>query len=128
MEEDNELSLYITEPVIKVEGSNVDLNNFWWKNLNRYPKLAHLALDVMSARATSVLCGQLFANAGLVVNKRRSLLSTESVQAVLCLKSWKKKPVEDVNSVALSYSSDGPVLMVEGENQDSMCKDFELWV
>ncbi|KAL0219599.1 hypothetical protein P9112_005252 [Eukaryota sp. TZLM1-RC] len=54
MEEVNELSLYITEPVIKDEGSNVDLVDFWWKNLNRYPMLARLALDVMTAQATSV--------------------------------------------------------------------------
>ncbi|KAL0211057.1 hypothetical protein P9112_009355 [Eukaryota sp. TZLM1-RC] len=93
---------------------------------NRYPKLAHLALDVMTAQATSVPCEQLFA--GLVVNKKRSLLFAESVQAVLCLESWRKKAVECVIAVALSYSSDEPVLVVEEENQDNMCEDFELWI
>ncbi|KAL0219604.1 hypothetical protein P9112_005257 [Eukaryota sp. TZLM1-RC] len=104
------------------EGFNVDLVDFWWKNLNRYPMLARLALDVMTAQATSVPCEQLFAESGLVVNKKRTLLSAESVQAVLCSESWRKKAVGGVNDVALSYSSVEPVVVVEEENQDGMSR------
>ncbi|KAL0225210.1 hypothetical protein RCL1_003122 [Eukaryota sp. TZLM3-RCL] len=75
---------------------NIDLVEFWMKNSIRFPTVAKFALDVLTAQATSVPSEQLFSKGGLVVNKRRSLLSPDTVQAVLCLESWKRKNISGI--------------------------------
>ncbi|KAL0249233.1 hypothetical protein GEMRC1_004466 [Eukaryota sp. GEM-RC1] len=113
-----ELEIYLAEGVVRLDSFNLDLIKYWQKNVTRFPVMAKFALDTLTAQATSVPCEQLFFKAGLVVNKRRSMLSPDSVQAVLCLSSWRRKCVcvkEDENS----SSSE----LIESESED----DQELW-
>jgi len=83
--------------------SNIEINRYlaslkvdkdddpliWW-NLNEktYPILAILARNYFAIPASSVPCEQLFSIAGNTVTKNRNSLVPETVQALLCLKSW----------------------------------------
>lgn len=61
----------------------------WWKlNENRYPKLALLAKTVLCIPASSVPCERLFSSAGYIVNKTRSSLEPNTVNMLVCLRSW----------------------------------------
>lgn len=61
----------------------------WWKaNQAAFPNLAIMAKNYLAIMSTSVPCEQLFSLAGLTVTKTRNSLHNETVQAVLCLKSW----------------------------------------
>jgi len=61
----------------------------WWKlNEYRYPTLAFLAKTVLCIPATSVPCERLFSSAGYIVNKTRSSLEPNTVNMLVCLRSW----------------------------------------
>ena len=61
----------------------------WWKlNEHRYPKLALLAKTCLCIPATSVPCEHLFSSAGYIVNKTRSSLEPNTVNMLVCLRSW----------------------------------------
>jgi len=61
----------------------------WWKlNVHRYPKLALLAKTFLCIPATSVPCERLFSSAGYIVNKTRSSLEPNTVNMLVCLRSW----------------------------------------
>jgi len=63
----------------------------WWKlNEHRYPKLSFLAKTVLCIPATSVPCERLFSSAGYIVNKTRSSLEPNTVNTLVCLRSWLK--------------------------------------
>ena len=61
----------------------------WWKlNEYRYPKLAFFAKTVLCIPATSVPCERSFSSAGYIVNKTRSSLEPNTVNMLVCLRSW----------------------------------------
>ena len=61
----------------------------WWKlNEYRYPKLAFFSKTVLCIPATSVPCERLFSSAGYIVNKTRSSLEPNTVNMLVCLRSW----------------------------------------
>ncbi|KAL0248545.1 hypothetical protein GEMRC1_003781 [Eukaryota sp. GEM-RC1] len=80
-----EVLRYTMEETVETEATD------WWKqNFNRYPRLSAYAKNYMTAQASSVPSEQLFSQAGCVVTKLRASLSSDSIEAVLCLKSWFK--------------------------------------
>lgn len=61
----------------------------WWKlNQHRYPKLSLIAKNFLCIPATSVPCERLFSSAGYIVNKTRSSLEPDTVNMLVCLRSW----------------------------------------
>ena len=61
----------------------------WWKlNEYRYPKLALFAKTVLCISATSTPCERLFSSAARIVNKTRSSLEPNTVNMLVCLRSW----------------------------------------
>ena len=61
---------------------------YWSKAQQSYPNVAFQASKLLSIPATSVPCERLFSVAGLLVDKRRTSLTPEHVQQMLCLSSW----------------------------------------
>lgn len=61
---------------------------FWKQHAVSYPHLALQAAKLLSIPATSLPCERLFSVAGILVDKRRTALSPEHVQKILCLNSW----------------------------------------
>ncbi|KAL0223617.1 hypothetical protein P9112_003007 [Eukaryota sp. TZLM1-RC] len=63
----------------------------WWNVTKvRFPRLARMARDYLSIQASSVASESLFSLAGNMVTDKRNLLTDEMIEAVMCLKSWKK--------------------------------------
>ncbi|XP_055065255.2 E3 SUMO-protein ligase ZBED1-like [Misgurnus anguillicaudatus] len=64
----------------------------WWSEHTAvYGKMAHIARKYLGTPATTVPCERLFSLAGHIVQKRRSSLSPENVNKLVCLSYWWKK-------------------------------------
>ena len=63
----------------------------WWKlNNHRFPVLSSFVQTILCVPATSVPCERLFSSSGYIVNKMRSCLLPENVNALVCLRDWLK--------------------------------------
>ena len=63
----------------------------WWKlNNHRFPVLSIFVQSILCVPAISVPCERLFSSSGYIVNKMRSCLLPENVNALVCLRDWLK--------------------------------------
>ncbi|XP_055340557.1 uncharacterized protein LOC129589732 [Paramacrobiotus metropolitanus] len=60
----------------------------YWKIAKKYPRLQKLAMDLLGIPVTSVQSERENSRAKHLITDKRNRLSTSSVQATLCLKSW----------------------------------------
>ena len=65
-----------------------DILNWWKLNEYNYPILSKIAKDFLSMQSTSVSSEQLFSSSKLVITDRRNKLNEETIQYLMCLKSW----------------------------------------
>ncbi|KAL0220669.1 hypothetical protein RCL1_000523 [Eukaryota sp. TZLM3-RCL] len=87
----------------------------WWeRNKEAFPQLASLARDYLALQASSVPSEELFSQAASVVTKKRNRLSTASLRALLCLRSWMKEEFE----IGLSEMQNLKIDIDENENSD----------
>lgn len=63
---------------------------YWWQERATRPKLAQMALDVLSVPATSCDCERAFSELGDLLEPRRSKLKPEMIAALQCCKSYRK--------------------------------------
>lgn len=61
---------------------------YWIQNRLRWPHLAQMALDLFSIPAMSSSAERIFSLAGLLTPSNRARLSSDTIGASLCLKSW----------------------------------------
>lgn len=63
----------------------------WWRGqVGTYPVLSRIALDVLSIPAMSDECERVFSQAKESVPNNRSSISPATLEALQCLKNWKK--------------------------------------
>jgi len=79
----NELADYVNFQVPK----DTDIMKFWSDNRTHFPKLCLVARRVLCIPATSTPSERVFSTAGRVLEKRRTSLSTHSVNSLLFLHS-----------------------------------------
>ena len=79
---DHEVDTYFSEKVVTRSTNPLQ----WWKeNQSRFPLIAQVARSYLCIPVTSTPSERLFSKAGLVVNKLRSNLKPENVNALLFL-------------------------------------------
>ncbi len=80
-----EIDKYIQIPQENTEMDPIE----WWKtHESSFPCLSKFALDILCITATSVPSEQIFSKAGIIITKRRSRLSDNSIRSVMCLNSF----------------------------------------
>ena len=63
----------------------------WWNNnKNSYPILYKIAKDFLAIQSSSTSSEQLFSESAMVITKRRNRLNDDTVEAIMCIKSWNK--------------------------------------
>lgn len=83
----------------EAEGYATDISAFdspipYWINKRRqWPQLAQMALDIYSTPAMSDEPERQFSIAGNILNPRRRTLKHDTVQALLCLRSWQQSGI-----------------------------------
>ncbi|XP_048014184.1 E3 SUMO-protein ligase ZBED1 [Megalobrama amblycephala] len=86
--EDNTVERYKVEPSASLDQCPL---KWWSEHTAVYGKMAHIARKYLGTPATTVPCERLFSLAGHIVQKRRSSLSPENVNKLVCLSDWWKK-------------------------------------
>ena len=86
--EDNTVERYKVEPSAILDQCPL---KWWSEHTAVYGKIAHIARKYLGTPATTVPCERLFSLAGHIVQKRRSSLSPETVNKLVCLSDWWKK-------------------------------------
>ena len=86
--EDNTVERYKGEPNASLDRCPL---KWWSEHTAVYGNIAHIARKYLGTPATTVPCERLFSLAGHIVQKRRSSLSPEHVNQLVCLSDWWKK-------------------------------------
>ena len=70
----------------------------WWCNdtrRQRYPRLSHMAIDILLIPAMSDEPERVFSGARRTISWERGQLGTETIEMIECLKHWKKSRILD---------------------------------
>ena len=93
----SELQRYRKEAVLEGKG---DIIHWWRDNQERYPILAHMALDTLAAPATTAADERVFSECDDVINNDRARLSEHSAEAIACTRSWITNGLVDLTTVS----------------------------
>ena len=86
---ESELESYFREERIDHEKyPTLDVLNHWKVNESKYPVLSSIARDVLSIPITTVASESAFSIGGRILDKYRSTLLPENVEALICTNDW----------------------------------------
>jgi len=82
---------------------------YWHTKKYEYPRLAQMAVEILSIPAMSAECERLFSSGGLMVSPLRSQLEASTIGLAQTLRSWLKAGViqDSVMNVADLGNEDG---------------------
>ena len=69
-------------------GAAFDILSWWKTNQAKYPILSRLARDVLAVQVSTVASESVFSCSERIVNKFRTRLDPEMVEALVCSKDW----------------------------------------
>lgn len=82
----SELDMYLEEGF--KPKTKIDVLDYWKVNVGRFPKLARMARDILSIPITTVASESTFSIGGRILQKYRSCLLPNTVQALICTRNW----------------------------------------
>lgn len=120
----DELDTFLTSPC---EDTNGDPLAWWMKNRARYPRLSRMALDYLSAPATTVDVERVFSQGRLVLSHTRNRLSPKSMRALMCVGAWSRAGLLNTKKMAhilRSGDKNSESLRTLSDHED---EDNETW-
>ena len=85
----SQLELYLEMPLLDITMfRNMNVLEWWKDQYKRFPNLSLMACDLLSVPITTVALESTFSIGGRVLNKYRSRLLPNKVQALICTRSW----------------------------------------
>ncbi|CAE7097739.1 unnamed protein product [Rhizoctonia solani] len=88
------LATYLSSPPIhKAEVEEIGLITYWQHELNKSAPLARMALDILSAPASSVDAERAFSGGRMAVNYRQHRMSVTTFRAKMAVGSWFGTPL-----------------------------------
>ncbi|CAN1261706.1 Putative AC transposase [Linum perenne] len=83
-----ELDYYLNEEIIPRTSPDVDILMWWKVNGPKYPILQEIARDVLAIPITSVSSESAFSSGCRLLDRHRSRLHHDTVEALMCTRSW----------------------------------------
>ncbi|XP_062191235.1 zinc finger BED domain-containing protein RICESLEEPER 2-like [Phragmites australis] len=83
----SELDEYLEEETVPI-GVPFDILEFWKMNSTKYPTLACMARDLLAVPASTVAFESAFSTGERVINDYRSRLTSDTIEALICLQDW----------------------------------------
>ncbi|KAG9158265.1 hypothetical protein Leryth_000397 [Lithospermum erythrorhizon] len=95
----SELDQYLEESLLP-RVHEFDVVGWWRLNKEKYPTLSRMARDVLSVPVCTVAQDSVFSNVPTEMDRYRSSLRPETVEALICAKAWLQSPiVEDSKAI-----------------------------
>ncbi|TFK78760.1 hypothetical protein K466DRAFT_473198, partial [Polyporus arcularius HHB13444] len=116
-----ELERYIAEGLIGTIESGTDLFRYWTINEKVYPYLYRVALDVLAAQASAVICERVFSSSKETDTLRRSRIDPELMEALQCLKFYYKQSRLNLTADLVAREED---YTIEGPLTDNAVKEL----
>jgi hypothetical protein len=83
----SELDKYLEEETVPVD-IHFDILKYWKSSSATYPVLARMARDILAIPASTVASESAFSSGDKIISEYRSRLTSETVQALVCLQDW----------------------------------------
>ncbi|KAH6832928.1 hypothetical protein C2S53_000471 [Perilla frutescens var. hirtella] len=120
------LDLYLEELVVKWRKPTSFDAIMWWKmNNSKYKTLSRMACDVLSIPITTVASESTFSADGRVIDPRRTSLSVNTVQMLLCAGDWLRSHYDIKGKARLSVIFVSYTFLHFMSNMCSIFKDKE---
>jgi hypothetical protein len=103
----SEVHTYLDDSLVPSrEGEEFDVLRWWKRNQDQYPVLAKMARDFLAIPLSTVASESTFSTTSMLIDKYRSSLSSETVEALICAKDWLKAYLsdDDDNDGNISYA------------------------
>ncbi|XP_016178494.2 zinc finger BED domain-containing protein RICESLEEPER 3-like [Arachis ipaensis] len=84
----NQLDIYLSEATLFCNDAIIDVLQWWKDNHHRFPTLSLMARDLLSIPITTVASESTFSMGSHDLNKYRSRLLSDNVEAVICTRNW----------------------------------------
>jgi hypothetical protein len=88
------------------------MKNWMLSREHEYPIICQMARDYLAIPATSAPSERVFSAAGNLITKKRTIISSENVRYVLCLRSWGLL-INDDEYEDIQFDEDGRIILVE---------------
>ena len=83
-----ELERWYAEPLLARDATPEQQKEYMISKITEFPIITQMARDFMAIPATSAPSERVFSQAGNLISKKRTLIASDMVRYVLCLRSW----------------------------------------